>query len=731
MRIVRMLAEVSIYSAVILLAILMFRRVFRKSLSPALRYALWFVLLARLVLPVTIDGGVRLFPQSVADGLQGVPARITAAEEALDAVPAQAAAGEAQTNAGETAQAADVPSGAAKRSPGQMLALAWLGGAALCGGWMLVSYFALCGRIRRHAAPPSERLSALFEYVKSELPVRGNVRLLCLYEYGAPALAFPNVLLMPVNALVAMDDDQVSDALRHELTHFKRGDHLVSALLSALCAAYWFNPMVWIASRLMRDDMETACDARVMRGRSAEQRRGYAALILALYAQPPHRALALCMAGHGARRQAERRVRGVFLRQRSGLSGKLAAAALTLMLAFGCFTTACQPVVNTSGHAKSAENPWPSDVPERKIARVERKAEEIADGVTLAVRADVTEPVHGKNSIIRVEQAVFDVGEFSSILAALAPELGAVEITGTSGVGVLDPEKLEPLVVRGDMTSLYAAFERGDTTYELYAGVYPGDGVSYFSYGAKDIYVIRESYFVNDPEIEYDYGEAVREPIEMTAAEARPQAEAVLEALGASGLMLQSAERACWFDTGEDGAQMVLSRGWDFIYVPNNNGLPVYYRGGRSGNSRIYGERFYAEPIREMLSVYVDDTGVARIYWPGMCVQTEVLEDDVELLPYGTILEKAKARLAERYMKAYEQGGSKLELVVTKIQLAAAIVSDEAMSEAEAFQSGGITGRLVPVWEVICTVGVAGEEPYETFVLPYCAVDGVPLLEQN
>lgn len=55
--------------------------------------------------------------------------------------------------------------------------------------------------------------------------------------------------------------------------------------------------------------------------------------------------ISLGMALHGDKDTMETRIRGVFSRPRSARIASLAAAALVLVLMFGCFTTACQPVV--------------------------------------------------------------------------------------------------------------------------------------------------------------------------------------------------------------------------------------------------------------------------------------------------------------------------------------------------------------------------------------------------
>lgn len=51
----------------------------------------------------------------------------------------------------------------------------------------------------------------------------------------------------------------------HEKTHHRRGDHVVKLISYLALAIHWFNPLVWLAFRLMNDDMEKSCDESVLR----------------------------------------------------------------------------------------------------------------------------------------------------------------------------------------------------------------------------------------------------------------------------------------------------------------------------------------------------------------------------------------------------------------------------------------------------------------------------------
>jgi beta-lactamase regulating signal transducer with metallopeptidase domain len=71
-------------------------------------------------------------------------------------------------------------------------------------------------------------------------------------------------VLLPADAL-DWPADRIRIVLAHELAHVRRGDWIVQMAVELLCAAYWFNPLVWLASRRLRLESEQACDDAVLR----------------------------------------------------------------------------------------------------------------------------------------------------------------------------------------------------------------------------------------------------------------------------------------------------------------------------------------------------------------------------------------------------------------------------------------------------------------------------------
>lgn len=77
--------------------------------------------------------------------------------------------------------------------------------------------------------------------------------------------------------------ERIEVVLAHEVAHIARRDWAIQIAAEALRAVYWFNPLVWIASRRLRDESEQACDDTVL-GRGIDA-ADYASHLLAVARQ--------------------------------------------------------------------------------------------------------------------------------------------------------------------------------------------------------------------------------------------------------------------------------------------------------------------------------------------------------------------------------------------------------------------------------------------------------------
>lgn len=133
-------------------------------------------------------------------------------------------------------------------------------------------------------------------------------------------------ILLPLDAQ-AWDAEDLNRAIVHELEHVRRGDWLSHCLARAVCAAYWFHPLVWIAWRQLALEAERSCDDAVLR-RSEATTYADQLVKLAQRLSTAGKTPALAMAN---RSDLSSRVRAVLdSRQQRGRAGAILVALASL-----------------------------------------------------------------------------------------------------------------------------------------------------------------------------------------------------------------------------------------------------------------------------------------------------------------------------------------------------------------------------------------------------------------
>jgi HEAT repeat protein/beta-lactamase regulating signal transducer with metallopeptidase domain len=145
-----------------------------------------------------------------------------------------------------------------------ILLMAWAAGAVLILGRVALGVIAVQWMSRRTPLVADASWLPLAHELARELGLR-RVRFMRAGHAAMPMAwgVFRPSVLMPSDADV-WPAERLRIVLLHELAHVKRRDCLTHLFTQIAFAAYWFNPLAWIAARRLRTERERACDDLVL-----------------------------------------------------------------------------------------------------------------------------------------------------------------------------------------------------------------------------------------------------------------------------------------------------------------------------------------------------------------------------------------------------------------------------------------------------------------------------------
>ena len=161
-----------------------------------------------------------------------------------------------------------------------MLFALWLAGGLGVLGWNGLSHLRFRRWLARWGRPvESPELLQAYNALGDALGLNRRPKLTVCPGLGAPMLAglLRPVLLLPEGRASGR---MLHYALLHELTHYRRRDIWLKALMLWVCAVHWFNPLVWLMARAVERDTELACDERAAGRLTAGERAEYGRAIL-------------------------------------------------------------------------------------------------------------------------------------------------------------------------------------------------------------------------------------------------------------------------------------------------------------------------------------------------------------------------------------------------------------------------------------------------------------------
>ena len=276
------MTEVLITSSVLIAALLVLRKLFRNSLSRRVQYALWGLVLVRLLVPVSLPA-VDFSVLTAAKPVERTVTRTIAARPVY--VPVGRAPLAEHPSAPDTApeEIAEIAEGESvwvvrtedtavqykRLSARTVLGGVWLAGSGVAAAFLLAVNLRFWLRLRRARTPYPAEGCALPVYL-----VETGLSSPCLFGLFRPAVYLtPAALSSP---------ERLGHILAHEETHARHLDHIWTLLRGVCLAVYWFDPLVWMAASASKTDCELACDEGVLARLGEEERIPYGRTLLSL-----------------------------------------------------------------------------------------------------------------------------------------------------------------------------------------------------------------------------------------------------------------------------------------------------------------------------------------------------------------------------------------------------------------------------------------------------------------
>ena len=505
-------------------------------------------------------------------------------------------------------------------------------------------------------------------------------------------------ILLPAHMAGELDHKYLEPILLHEICHIKRNDILKSYIYIAAKAFHWFNPLVWVGIRKMKEDMEFACDQRVLRLLDREQGIEYCESLIHATRfikkeSIPQFASSLC------EKKSNLRVRVVKMVNPQKKSKRAATISLILamVMVLTCFTTACQPtpeedvvvnkedglsdLIQSTASASSVTEQANDELYTKLEAPEHWSFETTALSDKLNITADVDIELPG---VAQLPAATASLSEFTQEdLEIIAEVLGVGEAEWTEIDHTMTKEEIEEYLIgrKADLARLKVeepnnteAIENVGASIEYYEQLYedaPDEIVPKnieFKITEMDYYddftgvgfegitqVDNQSFYfmacnayycdgVNRVRANFGSefgGVDIDAPygISLTEEQAAEQATEIAE-------QLTDELSLCYITPAASAQDESRSWGWACVFMREINGCPTAYE---TAERPVSIEAVNVPVNYEKMIIVMDDEGMVSFEWDIPMTIESIDNSDVSLLSFDEISQRAIEQIAQRY----------------------------------------------------------------------------------
>ena len=249
------LLDISLTASIVILVVIGIRQLLKRT-PKVFSYALWGIVLLRLLIPNSIESPVSIVPD------QTTISNVMEFNEVLPEIEFETPQDRENNEWIRENTPADEPFTQISRvfNAEVYLTIVWLIGMS---GMMAASMISF-GKLRKRV-----RVCVPF---RKGIYIADDIDTPFVMGIFRPTIYLPGTL----------DRAERKYIIAHERHHIRRGDHIFKALGFLALTVHWFNPLVWVAFVLANRDMEMSCDEAVIRKFGEDVRADYSASLLNL-----------------------------------------------------------------------------------------------------------------------------------------------------------------------------------------------------------------------------------------------------------------------------------------------------------------------------------------------------------------------------------------------------------------------------------------------------------------
>lgn len=234
--------NMSIAASMLILAVILLRFLLKSS-PKWIRCVLWLLVALRLVIPFSLESPFSLVPnaQSVNSSTHSSTSYVSSIVNSENFQTLQTAV--------SSDNGVDIIT---------VLSYIWIVGVALMLIYMLVSFANLNFKLRESVV------------VKDNIYMCDRISSPFVFGIIRPRIYLPSNL----------SEEEKKYVIAHEQAHIKHHDNLWKPLGYLVLSVHFFNPLCFVAFRLFTNDIELACDERVIKNFDVKDKKGYSTALL-------------------------------------------------------------------------------------------------------------------------------------------------------------------------------------------------------------------------------------------------------------------------------------------------------------------------------------------------------------------------------------------------------------------------------------------------------------------